>query len=267
MEKSDKNNSSEYITYAIYKDKKEKNSTAPALSGNQKRWCITKVNEVDTVCAYKDYCQPKLQFSIWNINKVEMGWRNVEYKAQIATTLNCGYGWNEGSILFLACPNQGNAEAYICRYEPFDQDGLEVIKLQGLKNTENNIAEGCLLYDQYAKRLLIEEIGTTVYRAITSYNLEQRKSECYKIVDDSWEITTMSYDKNYMVGYTPTDLNEDHSDVEGHTVVNITRYTYKKILALYLLKYAQISVEGQKVTLLEYFGSPFLAQHVAEFLK
>ena len=260
------NNNSDYIVSAFRQGKQQAFATAQPYNSQMRKMYLSKINEEDTVCLYSDYAQPKMLFHLWNLSKLEEGWRNVEFDPQIATTLiYCG-GWEQGKIIFLGNPDQGLPEAYVCQYEPYNKEALEVVKIDNLRNKEVLVAD-CLFSDPKSKRLLIQEIGSDVYKVATLYNFGKKKAEFFKSIPVNDEVHTLSHDRKYFIGYSPRFVSDENGEISSETNLNINIFVNRKVWVIYLMKNAKINIKGQNVALLEYFGSPFLAQHVAELLK
>ena len=267
MERKDQmNNNSDYIVSAFKQPKKEAYATTQPLNSQMKKMYLSKVNEDDTICIYSDYAHPKMKFYLWNINKIEEGWTNYEFDTIIATTLVFCGGWEQGKIIFLGNPDQGVPEAYVCQYEPYNKEALEIVKIDNLRNKEVMLAD-CVFHDPKTKRLLVQEIGCELYKVATLYNFEKKKFEFFKNIAVSDEIHTLSHDKKYFIGYSPRFISDESLEIHGETHLNVNIFVNRKVWVIHLMKKAKINVEGKNVSLLDYFGSPFLAQHVADLLK
>jgi len=259
------NNNSEYLVSAFQQGKAQAYASAQPYNSQMKKMYLTKVNEEDTICLYSDYAQPKMKLSLWSLKKLEEGWRNLEYEAQISSTIVFCGSWGEGSVILFGNPDQGIPEGYVCQYEPFDKNSLTTTKIDNLRNREV-LLKDCIWWDSKSKKCLFEETGSELNNVATLYNLNSNRLEFYKNVPIGDEIHVLSHDQRYFVGYQAKLVSEEDPQIQGQTELHVMTFVKKKIWVVHLMRTAKITVAGKKENMLDYYGNIYIARDVAEMI-
>jgi len=261
MERRDQaNNNSEYALTAFVHPKKSGYATVSA-SSQMKKMYMTKLNEEDQVLLYSDYQQPKMKFQIWNLSKTEDGLKTHEFEEQISATITWAGAWEKGQVMMFGNPDQGNPQSFFCDYEKRSMPKPD--ELTNLQNSEV-IVEDCIWIDPKQQRCLFEESGYQKWKCLTLYNLKTRKTEFGKQLPYGDHLYVLSPDSKYFVSYKCQMVGDEDPAKPGKTDIHVYTFTKKKAWVVFLMKRAKLP--GKNESLLNYFGSPYIAQHVAEII-
>jgi len=96
------------------------------------------------------------------------------------------------------------------------------------------------------------------------YNLKTRKTEFGKEVKEGDHLYVASPDGKFVVSHKCQMVADEDPAKEWKTGLYFYSFTKKKQWVLFLMKRAKLA--GKTQTLLDYYGSPYIAQHVAEMI-
>jgi len=261
MERRDQaNNNSEYALTAFVHPTKSAYATI-STNSQMKKMYMVKLNDEDQILLYSDYQQPKMKFQIWNLSKLDDGLKTWEFEEQISATITWAGAWDKGQVIMFGNPDQGNPLSFFCDYDKKVMPKPE--ELTFLQNTEV-IVEDAIWIDPKQNRVLFEESGYQKWKTLTLYNLKTRRTEFGKQLGYGDHLYIGSPDGKYFVSHKCQMVGEEDPSKPGKTDIHVYTFTKKKAWVVFLMKRAKLP--GKQESLLSYFGSPYIAQHVAEII-
>jgi len=111
---------------------------------------------------------------------------------------------------------------------------------------------------------LFEESGYQKWKCLTLYNIKNRRTEFGKQLTDGDFLYLSSPDGKYVVSHKCQMSADEDPTGDGHTPLNFYNFTKKKTWVVFLMKKAKLA--GKETNLIDYYESPFIAQHVAEMI-
>lgn len=130
------------------------------------------------------------------------------------------------------------------------------------------MVEDAIWIDPKRNIALLEEQGINKQKALTLYNVKTRRFEFGKEIPEAIagdHLYVCSKDNSYVVSYKcqmAATWPEPEEKDKRKAPLYFYKFTKKKIWVLFLMKRAKLN--GQ--SLLDYYKTPYIAQHVAEMI-
>jgi len=139
-------------------------------------------------------------------------------------------------------------------------------KVHDLENLQNSevIVEDAVWNDSKKNLVLFEESGYQKWKCLTLYNMKYRRTEFGKQLTEGDFLYVASPDGRYVVGHKCQMVGDEDPTKDGKTQLNFYNFTKKKMWVLFLMKHVKVS--NKSVNLIQFYESPFIAQHVSEMV-